>query len=133
VLKDVYKTQVFRLARWRNQQRPPGARGPEGRVMPERIITKPPSAELKPDQTDQDSLPPYDELDRILAGLIEQEAGVEELVGQGHDRDTVNRIWRMLENAEYKRRQAPPGVKITRRSFGRDRRYPIVNAFKGPR
>ncbi|MEJ1996138.1 MAG: NAD+ synthase [Limibacillus sp.] len=133
VLKDVYKTQVFRLARWRNQQRPPGAQGPEGRVMPERIITKPPSAELKPDQTDQDSLPPYDELDRILAGLIEQEAGVEELVGQGHDRDTVNRIWRMLENAEYKRRQAPPGVKITRRSFGRDRRYPIVNAFKGPR
>jgi NAD+ synthase len=132
VLKDVYKTQVFRLARLRNQQHPAGALGPEGRVIPERIITKPPSAELKPGQTDQDSLPPYDELDAILEGLIEEEAGVEEIAARGFDRAVVNRVWRMLENAEYKRRQAPPGVKITRRSFGRDRRYPIVNAFKGP-
>jgi NAD+ synthase len=132
VLKDVYKTQVFRLARLRNQQHPAHALGSEGRVIPERIITKPPSAELKPDQTDQDSLPPYDELDAILEALIEEEAGVDEIAARGFDRAEVNRVWRMLENAEYKRRQAAPGVKITRRSFGRDRRYPIVNAFKGP-
>ena len=133
VLKDVYKTTVFALSRWRNQALPKGALGPAGRVIPERIITKPPSAELKPDQTDQDSLPPYDALDEILEGLIECELGVEEIVAKGHDRATVNRVWRLLENAEYKRRQAPPGVKITSRSFGRDRRYPITNAFKGPR
>ena len=132
VLKDVYKTTVFALSRWRNQALPKGALGPAGRVIPERIITKPPSAELKPDQTDQDSLPPYDALDEILEGLIEGELGVEEIVAKGHDRATVNRVWRLLENAEYKRRQAPPGVKITSRSFGRDRRYPITNAFKGP-
>ena len=132
VLKDVYKTSVFRLARWRNQARPKGALGPAGRVIPERTITKPPSAELKPDQTDQDSLPPYEVLDDILACLIEGEMGVDEIVEKGHDRATVNRVWRMLENAEYKRRQASPGVKITTRAFGRDRRYPITNAFKGP-
>ena len=132
VLKDVYKTTVFELCRWRNQVRPTGARGPEGRVIPERIITKAPSAELKPDQTDQDSLPPYDQLDDILRGLIEGEEGVDVIAARGHDRALVNRVWRMLENAEYKRRQAPPGVKLTRRSFGRERRYPITNAFKGP-
>ena len=132
VLKDVYKTTVFALSRWRNQALPKDALGPAGRVIPERIITKPPSAELKPGQTDQDSLPPYDALDEILEGLIESELGVEEIVARGHDRATVNRVWRLLENAEYKRRQAPPGVKITSRSFGRDRRYPITNAFKGP-
>ena len=98
--------------------------------MPENILTKPPSAELKPDQTDQDTLPPYDALDDILECLIEHEMGVDEITARGHQRDTVNRIWRMLENAEYKRRQAPPGVKITERSFGRDRRYPITDAFK---
>ena len=132
VLKDVYKTTVYELCRWRNQVRPAGAKGPEGRVIPERIITKAPSAELKPDQTDQDSLPPYDELDDILRGLIEGEEGVDAISARGHDRALVNKVWRMLENAEYKRRQAPPGVKLTRRSFGRDRRYPITNAFKGP-
>ncbi|MEX0923306.1 MAG: NAD+ synthase [Rhodovibrionaceae bacterium] len=132
VLKDVYKTTVFELSRWRNQVRPAGAKGPEGRAIPERIVTKPPSAELKPDQTDQDSLPPYDALDDILRGLIEGEEGVDAIAARGHDRALVNRVWRMLENAEYKRRQAPPGVKLTRRSFGRDRRYPITNAFKGP-
>ena len=132
VLKDVYKTTVYGLCRWRNQQKPAGARGVEGRVIPERIITKAPSAELKPDQTDQDSLPPYDELDDILACLIERELSLAEIAKRGHGLETVTRTWRMLENAEYKRRQAPPGVKITRRSFGRDRRYPIVNAFKGP-
>jgi len=132
VLKDVYKTTVYALAKWRNQVLPQGALGPADRVVPERIITKPPSAELKPNQTDQDSLPPYDALDDILQCLIEHELGVDAIVARGHDRAVVNRVWRMLENAEYKRRQACPGVKITRRAFGRDRRYPIVNAFKGP-
>lgn len=129
VLKDVYKTMVFDLCRWRNEHRPAGAQGPDGTVMPARVITKPPSAELKPNQTDQDSLPPYDELDAILAGLIEGEMSVDALVSQGYDRDTVLRVWRMLDRAEYKRRQAPPGVKITPRAFGRDRRYPITNGF----
>ncbi|QXM24079.1 NAD+ synthase [Elioraea tepida] len=131
VLKDVYKTTVFALARWRNAHRPPDGRGPEGPVMPERVITKPPSAELKPNQTDQDTLPPYDVLDSILEGLVEDEESVEALVARGHDRATVLRVWRMLDRAEYKRRQAPPGVKITRRAFGRDRRYPITNGFTG--
>ena len=131
VLKDVYKTTVFRLSRWRNQQRPEGMRGPAGRVMPERVIMKPPTAELKPNQTDQDTLPPYDELDAILECLVENEMGVDEIVAKGHDRATTERVWRMLDRAEYKRRQAPPGVKITRRAFGRDRRYPITNAFHG--
>ena len=97
--------------------------------MPQRVIDKPPSAELKPDQTDQDTLPPYAELDAILQGLIEGEQSVDSLVGSGHDRATVLRVWRMLDRAEYKRRQAPPGVKITPRAFGRDRRYPITNGF----
>ena len=131
VLKDVYKTTVFELCRWRNAHVPDGARGPAGRVMPERVITKPPSAELKPDQTDQDSLPPYEELDAILAGLVEGEQSVDALVAAGQDRATVLRVWRMLDRAEYKRRQAPPGVKITPRAFGRDRRYPITNGFTG--
>ncbi len=130
VLKDLYKTTVFALARWRNDNRPDGALGPDGAVMPETIITKPPSAELKPDQIDQDTLPPYDALDEILEGLIEDEATVAEIVGKGHDPDTVMRIWRMLDRAEYKRRQAPPGVKLGHRAFGRDRRYPITNAFE---
>jgi NAD+ synthase len=130
VLKDVYKTDVFRLADWRNQVRPPDALGPEGRVIPERIITKPPSAELKPDQTDQDTLPPYEELDDILKCLIEHEKGIEEIVARGHEHATVARVWRMLDIAEYKRRQAPPGVKLTRKAFGKERRYPITNAFK---
>ena len=129
VLKDVYKTTVFALARWRNAHRPPGARGPDGAVMPERVITKPPTAELRPNQTDQDTLPPYDVLDAILAGLVEGEQSVDALVAAGHERATVLRVWRMLDRAEYKRRQAPPGVKITRRAFGRDRRYPITNGF----
>ncbi len=131
VLKDVYKTTVFELSRWRNTHRPPGALGPEGPVMPERVITKPPTAELKPNQTDQDTLPPYEVLDAILSGLVEGEQSVDALVAAGHDRATVLRVWRMLDRAEYKRRQAPPGVKITPRAFGRDRRYPITNGFTG--
>jgi NAD+ synthase len=132
VMKDLYKTMVFDLARWRNQVLPKGALGPAGRVVPERIITKPPSAELKPDQKDEDSLPPYAVLDDILQGLIEGEESVDAIVARGHDRELVNRVWRMLDLAEYKRRQACPGVKITRRAFGKERRYPITNAFRGP-
>ncbi len=130
VLKDVYKMSVFALARWRNQARPDGLLGPRGRVMPERVITKPPSAELKPNQTDQDTLPPYDVLDDILECLVEREMRVADIVARGHDEGVVRTVWRMLDRAEYKRRQAPPGVKITRRAFGRDRRYPITNGFQ---
>ena len=132
VLKDVYKTDVFALARWRNARKPEGALGPSGGVMPERVITKPPSAELKPNQKDEDSLPPYATLDGILECLIEREMRLDDIVAKGFDRATVLRVWQMLDRAEYKRRQAPPGVKITRRSFGRDRRYPITNGFKAP-
>jgi NAD+ synthase len=131
VLKDVYKTTIFALCRWRNQALPEGARGPAGRVMPERVITKAPTAELRPDQRDEDDLPRYATLDAILECLIENEMSIDEIVAKGHDRPTVERVWRMLDRAEYKRRQAPPGVKITRRAFGRDRRYPITNAFRG--
>jgi len=130
VLKDVYKMTVFALSRWRNQHRPAGLLGPAGAVIPERVITKPPSAELKPNQTDQDTLPPYDALDGILECLIEHEMTVAEIVARGHDEATVRAVWRMLDRAEYKRRQAPPGVKLTRRAFGRDRRYPITNGFQ---
>ena len=129
VLKDVYKTDVFALSEWRNAHFPAGALGPDGPAMPERVITKPPSAELKPDQTDQDSLPPYDILDAILEALVEREESVEDCVRGGFDEAVVRRIWRMLDRAEYKRRQAPPGVKVTTRNFGRDRRYPITNGF----
>jgi NAD+ synthase len=131
VLKDVYKTTVFDLCRWRNAHVPPHSLGPNGPVMPDRVITKPPSAELKHDQTDQDTLPPYDDLDAILQGLVEGEQSVDALVARGFDRNTILRVWRMLDRAEYKRRQAPPGVKITPRAFGRDRRYPITNGFTG--
>lgn len=129
VLKDVYKTMVFALCRWRNANVPAGALGPAGAVMPERVITKPPSAELRPNQKDQDSLPEYEVLDAILEGLIEGEKSVDALVAAGFDRPTVLRVWKLLDRAEYKRRQAPPGVKITARAFGRDRRYPITNGF----
>lgn len=130
VLKDIYKTDVFALARWRNAGRPAGFHGPDGPVMPERVIAKPPSAELKPDQKDEDSLPPYDVLDDILNGLVEKELSVADIVAHGHPPELVQKIWVMLDLAEYKRRQAPPGVKITSRAFGRDRRYPITNAFR---
>jgi len=130
ILKDVYKTTVYECCHWRNARLPEGALGPEGVVIPERILTKAPSAELKPNQCDQDTLPPYDALDDILACLIEKDMSVTEITDRGHDRDTVSRVWQMLGVAEYKRRQAPPGVKITSRSFGRDRRYPITNRYK---
>jgi len=138
VLKDVYKTAVFELAAWRNHTRPKGCLGPdEAAVIPERIITKPPSAELRADQKDEDSLPPYDTLDALLRGLIEDDLSPRDLVDDGHDPDVVRKVSTLLDVAEYKRRQAPPGVKITRRAFGRDRRYPITNHFRriglGPR
>jgi NAD+ synthase len=129
VLKDIYKTTVFALSHWRNQRRPNAFRGPAGRVIPQRVIDKPPTAELRPNQTDQDTLPPYIELDGILTALIEDEASIEDVAKRGYDAATVRRVWRMIDRAEYKRRQAPPGVKITRRAFGRDRRYPITNGF----
>ncbi len=130
VLKDLYKTRVYELAAWRNKNRPEGALGPDGEVIPQNIFTKAPSAELKPGQTDQDSLPPYEELDRMLGLLVEEDATLDEVVAQGFNRETVARIEHMIYIAEYKRRQAPPGVKITSRQFGRDRRYPITNSFQ---
>lgn len=130
-LKDAYKTTVFALAKWRNHNIPKLSVNPVAPVIPERIITKPPSAELRPDQKDEDSLPPYDALDAMLMGLIEDELSVDEIATRGHfDRATVARIERLVAIAEYKRRQAPPGVKLGRKNFGRDRRYPITNAFR---
>lgn len=130
VLKDLYKMQVFALSRWRNANHPKGAKGPHGSVMPERVITKPPTAELRANQKDEDSLPPYPKLDDILQCLVEGEMPVEDIMRRGHDLQTIKRVEHLLSIAEYKRRQAPPGVKITRRNFGRDRRYPITNAFR---
>ena len=130
-IKDVYKTQVYALAHWRNQHQPQGALGPAGRVIPERVITKAPSAELAPDQKDEDSLPAYDQLDDILTCLIESDMSAKEIVERGHEPETVSKVWKLLEGAEYKRRQAPPGVKIPPRNLPRDRRYPIVNKFRG--
>ena len=130
VLKDIYKTEVYALSGWRNAHRPEGALGPAGRVIPESSITKAPTAELRPNQTDQDSLPPYEQLDAILNALVEHEQSVDDIVAAGYPHDVVTRVQRLLFTAEYKRRQAPPGVKITRRSFGRDRRYPLTNAFR---
>jgi NAD+ synthase len=131
-IKDLYKTQVFRLCRLRNTWKPLGALGPDGLVIPERVITKPPTAELRENQKDQDTLPPYEVLDAILERLVERETPIADIVTEGFDRDTVLRVDRMLNLAEYKRRQAAPGVKVTLRNFGRDRRYPIVNKFRDP-
>jgi NAD+ synthase len=130
VLKDAYKTTVFALSRWRNANKPDGALGPDGPVMPARVITKPPTAELRPGQKDEDSLPPYSVLDRILEGLVDKEMSVNEVANAtGEDVALVADIESKLLKAEYKRRQAPPGVKIGTRNFGRDRRYPISNFF----
>jgi len=129
-LKDFYKTEVFELTKWRNANVPPGALVPHGNVIPERIITKPPSAELRPDQKDEDSLPPYPVLDDILRGLVDLDEDVDEILARGHDAATVRRIEHLVYIAEYKRRQAPPGVKVGGKNFGRDRRYPITNRFR---
>jgi NAD+ synthase len=132
VLKDVYKTTVFGLSAWRNRAKPAGALGPDGLVIPQAIIDKPPSAELRPNQTDQDSLPPYDVLDAILLGLVEREESAQAIADRGFPLATVRRVQHLLYLAEYKRRQAPPGVKISRRNLSRDRRFPITNAFRDP-
>ncbi len=129
-IKDIYKTEVFRLSSLRNSWKPDGALGPSGEVIPPNIITRPPTAELRENQTDQDSLPPYDMLDAILERLVEREEPLASIVAAGFDRDVVARIDRLLNIAEYKRRQAAPGVKVTSRNFGRDRRYPITNRFR---
>jgi NAD+ synthase len=131
-IKDLYKTEVYRLARLRNGWRPHGALGPAGPVVPENVLVRAPSAELRENQTDQDSLPPYDVLDAVLERLVEREEPVAAIVDAGFDRDMVMRVERLLYLAEYKRRQAAPGVKVTFKNFGRDRRYPIVNRFRDP-
>ncbi len=130
VLKDVYKMQVFALSRWRNENKPAHALGPDGPVMPDRVITKPPTAELRFDQKDEDSLPPYPVLDDILDCLIEREMSIEDVIAKGHPAEVVRRVQHLLYAAEFKRRQAAPGVKITPKIFGRERRYPIVNRYR---
>ncbi|KIP99148.1 NAD synthetase [Agrobacterium tumefaciens] len=129
-IKDLYKMQVYAISAWRNSHVPPRALGPSGEVIPANIISKAPSAELRPNQTDQDSLPPYPVLDDILECLVELEMSVDDIVARGHDLATVHRIEHLLYLAEYKRRQSAPGVKITKKNFGRDRRYPITNRFR---
>jgi NAD+ synthase len=129
-IKDLYKTEVYRLARWRNGQVPKGGMGRSGEVIPENILTRPPTAELRENQTDQDTLPPYEVLDDILACLVENEMPLRDIVARGHAVETVKKVERLLYLAEYKRRQAAPGVKISARNFGRDRRYPITNKFR---
>jgi NAD+ synthase len=131
-VKDLYKTEVYRLARLRNHWKPEGALGPSGAVIAHNVLTRAPSAELRENQTDQDTLPPYDMLDAILERLVEREEPLATIIAAGFDRDTVMKVERMLSLAEYKRRQAAPGVKVTLKNFGRDRRYPIVNRFRDP-
>jgi NAD+ synthase len=131
-IKDLYKTEVFRLARLRNRWKPDDALGPDGPAIPENVLTRAPSAELRENQTDQDTLPPYDVLDQILERLVEREESLATIVAAGFDRETVMKVERMLNLAEYKRRQAAPGVKVTLKNFGRDRRYPITSRFRDP-
>ena len=129
-IKDVWKTEIFKLCEWRNTALPRGVLGPDGEVIPRRIITRPPSAELRPDQQDTDSLPPYDILDAILIALTEEMADTDTIVSRGHERETVERVSAMLFRTEYKRFQAAPGPKVTPRAFGRDRRLPLTSGFK---
>lgn len=128
-IKDIYKTQVYKLCEWRNNHMPHAARGPQGNLFGDSLLTKAPSAELREDQTDQDSLPPYEDLDAILMALIEGEKSTDDIIKAGYDADVVKKVWKLLDRSEYKRRQAPPGVKMTTRAFGRERRYPITNHF----
>jgi len=127
VIKDLAKTTVFRLARWRNLNDPYGT-GSE--PIPERIITRPPSAELRPDQKDQDSLPPYEVLDAIIERYMEHDQSIADIVAAGYSADDVERVTRLIQINEYKRRQAPPGIRVSHRSFGKDWRYPITNRFR---
>lgn len=130
VLKDIYKTQVYALSRWRNANAPANLLGPKGRAIPETSITKEPTAELRENQFDKDSLPDYPLLDELLYGLVEKQLSVAELVRKGYDRPTVEKVSKLLYTAEYKRRQSPPGVKATSMLFGKDWRYPIAQAFE---
>lgn len=129
-LKDLYKLEVFALCRWRNAHHAAELKGPKGEVIPERIITKPPSAELREDQKDEDSLPAYEVLDPILEMLVEKQMAVKDIVAKGYDEKEVRRVEHLLYVAEYKRRQAPPGPKVAAVNFGRDRRYPITNGWR---
>ena len=129
VLKDLYKTTIFDVCRWRNSNKPTGSLGKQDKIIADQIIEKKPTAELRPNQFDEDSLPKYEILDDILKNLIEGERAIDELVDIGHEEETVRRVWKLLDRAEYKRRQAPPGVKISSRAFGKDRRYPITNGY----
>ena len=131
-IKDLYKTRVFETCRWRNANHRPWMKGPAGEVIPPRVIDKPPSAELRDDQKDEDSLPPYEVLDAILEGLIDREPSVAEMVAEGFDRDTVKRVEHLIFISEYKRFQSAPGTRLTRRAFWLDRRYPIVNRWRDP-
>lgn len=130
VIKDVAKTLVYRLCEWKNRQPVQRADGTVGPVIPQRIITRPPSAELRPDQTDQDSLPPYEVLDAILARYMEEDQGLEQIVAAGYAHADVERVTRLIKINEYKRRQSPVGIRITHRAFGRDWRYPITSKFR---
>jgi len=130
VIKDVAKTLVYRLAEWKNRQATTRADGSVGPVIPERIITRPPSAELRPDQTDQDSLPPYEVLDAILSAYMEENLAIDDIVAAGFERTDVERVTRLIKINEYKRRQSPVGIRITHRGFGRDWRYPITSRFR---
>jgi len=129
-LKDLYKTRVFATCRWRNAEHRPWMRGPAGEVIPPRVIDKPPSAELRPDQKDEDSLPPYPVLDAILEGLVDRDLSLAELVAAGHDAATVRRVEALVYGAEWKRHQSAPGTRLTARAFWLDRRYPIVNRWR---
>ncbi len=131
-IKDLYKTEVYRISAWRNANNPVGSLGPDGVVIPTNILTKAPTAELRENQTDQDNLPEYEVLDDILRALVEHEEPVLDIIARGHDPETVKKVERLLYIAEYKRRQAAPGVKISSQNFGRDRRYPITNKFREP-
>jgi len=122
VIKDIFKLLVYRLVAWRNEQA-----GKE--LVPSSVLERPPSAELRPDQLDEDSLPPYETLDRILEAYVERDEGIEALVAQGLAEDTVQEVVRLVDRAEYKRRQAPPGIRVSTKAFGRDRRLPITNRF----
>ncbi len=131
-IKDLYKMRVFKTCRWRNANHRDWMMGPAGEVIPPRVIEKPPSAELRADQKDEDSLPPYEVLDAILEGLVDREASVAELVAEGFDRDTVKRIEHLIYISEYKRFQSAPGARLTKRAFWLDRRYPIANRWRDP-
>jgi len=129
-IKDLLKMQVYHLARWRNANMPGDCLGPQGEIIPPSIISKVPSAELRPDQTDQDSLPPYPVLDAVLEAMVQEELSIKEIVARGFDRDLVKRIEKLVNLAEYKRRQSAPGVKLTSRAFGIGRKYPITNGYR---